>query len=195
MKNYNAQWYYAEKMMRKPSESEIELPKFNAIQKAFIIKHLREFSIIREAMQREVCSLSAYKMNCDVETISLIRNSFLPNDEIYNIRRQLSELRELAKNSQDIVKEIRCLGSYIHHVISDDGHQNKNKFDNKRFYVIRIYGDGFAEVRNPDKISEFITGTYIMNTENLKQLKKSIVHIKSFKPMSEPIARLKWKNE
>jgi len=173
MRHYNAQWYIAEKMKE---------TNFNAAQKSIIAKHLREYADFKESLQRELCALTAYRFNVTPEIIREIRESFPIVDEVHNIRKQMQAIRKQYKEHFMIAKEFSCLGKYLHQIAKN----HDNIFiDPKKKYIVRIFTTGEVYIFNPDKPSQFYESTFIMNANNLRKIKKSLLHLSSIEANNE----------
>jgi len=176
MKNLNSQWFYEKKMNTK---------SFNAAQRSVIIKALRDFAAFRESLQRELCALNAHNTGCNDEQVKAIRNAFPMIDEVYDIRKQMQAIRQEYFSHFAIVKEFQCAGKYLFRIMAKV--PANHNIEEKQKYVVRIFQDGSTYAFLPDKPSKFLESTYIANTENLKHIKKSLVHLSKMEANSEAI--------
>jgi len=184
MKNLNEKWYYEEKMIKTLSS------KFSAVQKSEIIKHLRLYSEIREAIQRELCALQAYKHGLTGGQLYDVRNAFIPSNEFHNLRREQARIRQLYKQEFSILREFEARGKFIQHICSQ---VDIHKIDSNEVYVVRIFETGETHVYKRDKPSIFYQSTFDGNAQNLSKIKRSLCHIHNMEASSPIISKLKIK--
>jgi hypothetical protein len=187
MKNYNAKWYYEQKMTTKPYDSVEKPPKFNASQRSFVIKMMREFAEMREAMQRELCALQGIKNNCTQATVKEIRTAYPMLDEIYSLRQQQAVIRKQYLEEFDLVKEFQCLGKYLGQL----GAVARELPPFKK-YIVRIFSSGKMYVYNPDKPSHFYESTFTGNAANLSRIKKTLYHLHDMEASEPVLSNLNW---
>jgi len=174
-------WYFEKKMKQM---------NFDAATAAQIKKHLREYGEFRESLQREICALRALSLNSPEDVIKAIRSAYPYTNEIHHIRKQMEQIRMVYKNEFSIVKEFQCLGEYLINVVAMP--QTTFAIDRKKKYIVRIFADGFTAVFNPDKPSQFFESTFIANTNNLRKIKKSLIHLSQMEESSPILQNIKF---